>query len=438
MVRGESELDVERLDQYLAQLNSGEADLETLLEGQADELQTLLKVAALVRATPHPTPSPEAVEAGRRRLMRAVMEKRKEQAAPAPSFGSYLDRVAAALRGFARPRVALRPATVLIVALVMVLALTSAGVTRAAANSLPDSPLYSVKLATEQIQLVLTPSMAGKARLYITFGERRLRETQALAEKGQSVHEGVLQAMRDQNARALEAITQLPEAERQPLLADFASLAEKEWMILKELKERIPPDDHPPVDEAIAASAQDQELAEEAQKKPEATPEPSPTSTVTLTVTKPKPTPTVVTAVKPTAQPTKPTSTPEPTKPTPKPTEEPEELTIGTLPTEKPTATPTPEKPTSAPTAVPTTVVPTATEVPTVPPTLTTEIVVPPPPTEAPPSPTPKPTSEPTEAPTEEPTSEPTEVPTEEPTPEPTEVVVSPIPRPPSPTPPSP
>jgi hypothetical protein len=429
MVRGESELDVERLDQYLAQLNSGEADLETLLEGQADELQTLLKVAALVRATPHPTPSPQAVQAGRRRLMRAVVEKRREQAAPAPSVGNYVDRVAAAWRGFARPRVALRPATVLIVALVMVLALTSAGVTRAAANSLPDSPLYSVKLATEQIQLVLTPSMAGKARLYITFGERRLRETQALAEKGQPVHEGVLQAMRDQNARALEAITRLPEAERQPLLADFASLAEEEWMVLRDLKERIPPDDHPPVDEAITASAEDQELAEEAQKKPESLPEPSPTSTVTLTVTKPQPIPTVVTAVKPTPQPTKPTSTPEPPKPTPKPT--PEELTIGTLPTEKPTATPTPEKPTSAPTSVPTTVVPTATEAPTP----TTQIVVPPPPAEASPSPEPTeipstPTPEPTEVPTEEPTPEPTEPPA---TPAPTEVVVSPVPTPPPP-----
>lgn len=411
-----SKLDVERLDRCLAQLNSGEADLETLLarpepvEGQADELRTLLRVAALVRATPQPTPSPEAKEEGRRRLVRAAMERRRRQAAPAPSFRGVLERVAAAWQSLVQPRPALRRATVLIVALVMVLALTSAGVTRAAATSLPDSPLYPVKLATEKIQLILTPSMVGKARLHIAFGERRLWETQALAEKGQGVDERVLQAMLDHTTSALEAIAQLPAEEREPLLGDFASLAEKEWMILKELKERIPPADHPPVDEAITISAQNQELAEEAQENPELLPMPSPTSTATLTVAKPTLTPTVA---KPTATPKEPTSTPKPTA-TPQPTE----VKIISLPTVEPTVTPTPE-----PTEPPTTPTVAPTETPTAAPTATTEPVgmtpVPsePSPTPEPPTPEPTPTPQPPE-PSPTPT-EPVEIPPIPPTPAP-------------------
>lgn len=404
-----SRLDVELLDRYLAQLNSGEADLETLLArpglagGEADELRALLKVAALVRATPQPTPSPEAVEAGRRRLLRAVMEKRRQRAAPAPSVGGTLDRVAAALQSLWQPRAPLRRATVLIVALVMVLALTSGGVTRAAANSLPNSPLYPVKLVTEQIRLVLTPSMTGKARLHIAFGERRLRETQALAEKGQRVDEGALQAMLAQNDRALEAIGLIPEEERQPLLDDFASLAEEEWRVLMQMRERIPPADHAPVDEAIAASAQNQELAEEAQKSLDVLPMPSPTSTVTQTVARPTPT-----AVKPTATAVKPTDKPKPTEPppTPQPTVKPTRVGVVSLPTVEPIATPTTEKltpttekptptptvaPTKAPTPTPTEAAPTLTPtqvvvIPTGPtpiePTATQE------PTEPPPTPT--------------------------------------------------
>lgn len=397
--RSKSGLDAELLDRILSQLNSGEADLETLLarselaEGQADELRTLVRVAALVQEAPQPVASPEAREAGRRQLLRAVMEKRRERAVPAPSFRDYVERLGGALQALWRPRAPLRRATVLVTALVIVVALSSLGVTRAAAGSLPDSPLYPIKLATEQVQLALTPSPEGKARLHIAFGERRLQEALALAEKGRGVNEGVLAAMLDHNKRALGAIARLPQQERVPLLADFASLAEKEWMTLQQVKQRVPSSDQAAVDEAIAASAQNQALAEAAQKNPDLLPTPSPTPTLTAV----KLTPTD-TAVKPTAKPVKPSPTAvEPTaKPTSVPTrgpvvgEQPIPIEPSVTPTAKPTATPTMEK---KPTAVPT-------ETPMATPTPTYQVVVPPPPTEIPPSPTPEPTPRPTEPPT--------------------------------------
>jgi len=54
----------------------------------------------------------------------------------------------------------------------------------AASSSMPDSALYPVKLATEQVQLAVTPSDSGKAELNATFADRRAEEIAYLASKG--------------------------------------------------------------------------------------------------------------------------------------------------------------------------------------------------------------------------------------------------------------
>jgi len=68
------------------------------------------------------------------------------------------------------------------------------GTIAAASYSMPDSLLYPVKLATEQVQLTLTPSDIGKARLYAKFADRRVAEIIYIANKG--------------DAQQVEAITQ--------------------------------------------------------------------------------------------------------------------------------------------------------------------------------------------------------------------------------------
>ena len=49
---------------------------------------------------------------------------------------------------------------------------------------MPDEVLYPVKLATEQAQLILTPSSLGKAELYAKLADRRVAEIVYLAKKG--------------------------------------------------------------------------------------------------------------------------------------------------------------------------------------------------------------------------------------------------------------
>jgi hypothetical protein len=71
-----------------------------------------------------------------------------------------------------------------VAAVVLVLVLAGGGTFAAADSSMPDSPLYSVKLATEQVRLTLTPSQMGKAGLYAQLADRRVAEIAYMANKG--------------------------------------------------------------------------------------------------------------------------------------------------------------------------------------------------------------------------------------------------------------
>ncbi len=72
------------------------------------------------------------------------------------------------------------------VATVLTLLLAGGGTVAAASGSMPDEPLYPVKLATEQVQLVLTPSTIGKMELYTRLADKRVLEIARLADENKS------------------------------------------------------------------------------------------------------------------------------------------------------------------------------------------------------------------------------------------------------------
>ena len=76
----------------------------------------------------------------------------------------------------------MRWATALTAVLVMLMA--SSGLVAAAGSSMPDNPLYSLKMAVEQAQLSLTFSDSGKANLYAKFADKRVDEIIYMAQKG--------------------------------------------------------------------------------------------------------------------------------------------------------------------------------------------------------------------------------------------------------------
>ena len=65
----------------------------------------------------------------------------------------------------------------------LLLLLAGAGTVAASTDSLPDEPLYRVKLAAERVQMFFTTSDMGKAKLHLKFAERRIKEAAAMAEK---------------------------------------------------------------------------------------------------------------------------------------------------------------------------------------------------------------------------------------------------------------
>ncbi len=77
-------------------------------------------------------------------------------------------------------------------AVLIAILLSGTGVVTASIYSMPDNPLYSVKLAAESVQLAFTFSDVGKAELISTFNDRRVDEVVEMANKGMAAEIGTL------------------------------------------------------------------------------------------------------------------------------------------------------------------------------------------------------------------------------------------------------
>ena len=130
---------------------------------QADELEPLLQTALATRQAAAIKPRPDF------------------RAQARYQFGLALQKIEEKRR---RPFFAWQPRWATVVAIVLVLLLAGSSTVVAAGNSMPDEPLYPVKLATEQVRLVLTPSTLGKAELYAKLADRRVAEIVYMANKG--------------------------------------------------------------------------------------------------------------------------------------------------------------------------------------------------------------------------------------------------------------
>jgi hypothetical protein len=76
----------------------------------------------------------------------------------------------------------------------------------ASSGSMPDNPLYPVKLAVEQLRLNLTASPLEKAELYAEFSDRRVTEIVNMARKGNiALAESVTERL-DNNLRVMAGL----------------------------------------------------------------------------------------------------------------------------------------------------------------------------------------------------------------------------------------
>jgi len=133
----------------------------------ASELGPLLKTALFAHKASAVAPRPEFRERARFQFQAALREMatKKEK------------------RGFFSFSALPRFATVA-VSIILALVIAGSGTVAAAGNSLPDSPLYPVKIATETVQLKLAGTPLEKAELYAKLADKRVTELVKMAEKG--------------------------------------------------------------------------------------------------------------------------------------------------------------------------------------------------------------------------------------------------------------
>ncbi len=153
------------LDECLEHLLVKGRTIEQCLQSfpkHADELKPLLEMALATKQVSVIQPRSEFRDKARYQLYSALQETEHKRSR---SFFSWV----------------WQPRWATVVAIILALLLASGGTVAAASGSMPDEPLYPVKLATEQAQLVFTPSALGKAELYAKLADRRMLEIERMA-----------------------------------------------------------------------------------------------------------------------------------------------------------------------------------------------------------------------------------------------------------------
>jgi hypothetical protein len=188
------------LDECLWALQHGES-VESCLDRhprQANRLRPYLELASQVSQSPlvEPRPIAQATAWGavRERAAELRTGKRRRRAVRTTSYGTWLRPMAAAMAAF--------------VAVVAV----SSGTALASQNAMPDSPLYRVKLATEDVHLWLVFDDENEADILLDQSRERTTEIRAMSRDGKEIPAVVLEALRNRTERAAAIIGEHPEA----------------------------------------------------------------------------------------------------------------------------------------------------------------------------------------------------------------------------------
>ena len=408
----------EILTDCLASLDAGATIDECLARypQHAEQLQPLLQIAEGLRTQPAPRLSSRAFERGRAALWAEAQRQqtgahRRTTPTPAPAHRPAWRR----WRPHSRP-IRRRPPPVFSVfhlvtgALVAALLLLSAYTTiRSAGNSLPGDTLYALKRGGETVEGLLMTAAGERAMWHMRQADRRLNESLALENRGQSPDPELSIHVEQSVQAAIDASSSMPADKRMAFLTQWLQeLHRLQATVAISAPAKKPATLAPPATNgsSVAEPSSAETLGHVVDTVTTAV-EGSPQSPPPLNLTTTNdaaPTPDLLTApamISATVQSTK---------------------TIAPLPTATHTFTPT-STPTSTPTATPTHP-PTATHTPTAEPTNTatwTPTPAPRPTNTSMPRPTKTPTPRPTDTSTPRPTDTSTPQPTDTPTPLPTD-----------------
>jgi hypothetical protein len=244
------------LNSCLDRLQAGESVEACLARypSHADELAPLLTVAAGLRLPDQgPVMSAEGLKAGETRLLARADQLRSQR--PARVRRSPRGAWADLLTGTRRLAVAS------LVVVLLLCGVLSAGTVSAASTSLPGSPLYPVKRATEVVvsAAAFTPEL--QARVHLAWAERRLREIEVLIERDGMVDEALLADLDTETEQALAAAE---ESGRVGQLEAAASHTEHQKAVLERVLQKAPPAAKQGLENALEKSQQGHERARSA------------------------------------------------------------------------------------------------------------------------------------------------------------------------------
>ncbi len=170
------------LVQCIEDIKAGRSSIEDCLDrypSMRGQLEPLLRIALAIPGPLDVKPSPAFKLKARVRLMDQIHGRQAARKWPWLRHEgritpvAYIKRFATSMAG-------------VILAVVLAVSALGVGTTYASQSSLPGDALYPLKLATEQAGMVLSPDGAARVERALSFANKRMREMEALAQKGRS------------------------------------------------------------------------------------------------------------------------------------------------------------------------------------------------------------------------------------------------------------
>ena len=168
------------LAQCIEDVKAGKSSIEDCLKGHPsvrERLEPLLRIALEIREPPDIKASSGFKVKARVWLMEQIHEREAVTRWPW-SRHNHQTKPIPRTRRFSMVRI--------VVAIALALVALGGGTAYAAQASLPGDALYSLKLGTEQAEMMLPGDDAARAERALSFADRRVEEISALAEKGRS------------------------------------------------------------------------------------------------------------------------------------------------------------------------------------------------------------------------------------------------------------
>lgn len=231
----------EILDQALAQQRQNKSIGQILEDypGEADLLRPLLETAATLDYL-QPVEMPSAAD---RLADRAAFMAQLDQFEPAPVSIGFLARLKEWIGQHSPQNISIfeqkeskkMNALLLKAALVLTMVFGSIGGTAVmAAESLPDSPLYPVKLTIEEAQLALANTPAQEAALQMAFAQERVQEMEQMVQNGAVPDTATMQRLQTHWQQALQSASQAPDGAMTTLLTQAQTMVQNQEQVMLE------------------------------------------------------------------------------------------------------------------------------------------------------------------------------------------------------------